>query len=67
MTTPWAFVGREVDVHVALVDDYGNVTEGAYCYEIDPLGGLGPPVEGLMFGPTSVPWSSRRLGSARTR
>ena len=56
MTTPWAFVGREVDVHVALVDDYGNVTEGGVLpYEIDPLGGLGPPVEGLMFGPTSVP------------
>ena len=63
MTTPWAFVGRPVDLHIALVDAYGNFADaGVLPYEVDPLGGLGPPVEGLMSGPVSVPVTFEEAG-----
>jgi len=53
---PWAMVGQPIDVEMSLVDDYGNPAFiGEVAYEIDPIGGLGPPLTGVLDGPTAVP------------
>ena len=45
-----------MDVHIALVDAYGNVADaGVLPYEVDPLGGLGLPVEGPGVRAASFP------------
>ena len=52
---PWAFVGSPVRSLNLLVDAFGNPVEDVEAaYEIDPVGGLGAPVGGVIGDPHGV-------------